>query len=532
MTTDLRDGFRLGDFDVLPMDGRLVGQDNEVRVQPKVIDVLLCLAEEDGGVVSRQLIHEKVWGDVIVTDDALNRCISELRRAFGDKRGKDGYIQTVPKRGYRLTSNPKPLAGKQAITTEAATAQAGPPSLATATATVAVLPFQNLSPESPNAYLGDALAVALHSALARMNRIRVSSRRSSFALRDSTAPASEIGETLGAQYIVSGTIAEAGDRIRITAEVDDAEAGLLLWSHRYDLAGTDLLETEQQLAEAVVGAFGGQRLRAEISKAHAGASANQDAWGLVQRARAYLVRYRASALKEALEFIQEAVGKEPDYALAQATLGLLLAENLVNGLSAEPARDIDRASAAVSSALELAPTDPAVLRSCGCAQAYYGDNHQALKSLRSAVKSAPFDFGAWGYLGWPLTATGDQTDLDQCLAIMDRLLENAPSHPGAPFWQYHRSVALACAEKPEQALAPMEECLEAQPEFGLGLMHYANLLGSLDRVEEAKAAATRASSANSAMTVDHYAGVVHRLTDDEKVRELRLGGLKRSGLLT
>ena len=101
MAASLEQGFQVGDYDVLPLQGRIIGPDDEAHVQPKIIDVLICLAEANSDIVSREELHNKVWGNVIVTDDALNRCISELRRVFGDKRNQIKYIETVPKRGYR-----------------------------------------------------------------------------------------------------------------------------------------------------------------------------------------------------------------------------------------------------------------------------------------------------------------------------------------------------------------------------------------------------------------------------------------------
>jgi DNA-binding winged helix-turn-helix (wHTH) protein len=87
---------------VYPLEGRLERDGEERRVQPKSMDVLMCLADADGHVVERDELLTKIWGDRWVSDEPLTRCIGELRRALGDRRGKPDYILTVPKRGYRL----------------------------------------------------------------------------------------------------------------------------------------------------------------------------------------------------------------------------------------------------------------------------------------------------------------------------------------------------------------------------------------------------------------------------------------------
>jgi TolB-like protein/tetratricopeptide (TPR) repeat protein len=533
MEPNLQNGFRIGDFDILPSQGRIVSTDGEIRVQPKIVDVLLCLATTPGEVVSREKLHDAVWGNVVVTDDALNRCISELRRMLGDRRGETHYIETVPKRGYRLLPEVGTIvAAKSSVRKEsAATDAARPPRLETAIATVAVLPFENLTPDSKHAFLADALPMALHCGLARLNRIRVSSRHTSFTLRDTGAPASTLGEKLGAQYIISGSVAEAGNRIRVIAEVDDAEAGVLIWSQRYEVDSDDVLAFEQQLTETVLGAFGGQRLRAEIIQAQDAPASILDAWGLVQKARAYLVGYGTSALQEARQLVAEAATTDPEYAFAQSMHALLIAENVINGLSEDPLSDCDKAHSTAHRAIKLAPRDPAVLRTSGCALAYCGDYRDALQTLRHAVKAAPFDLGAWGYMGWPLAATEVKADLEELLEICAHLLESAPSHPGAPYWQYHRSVALTCAGDNQAALEPIEECLAAQPEFALGLLHYGNALGQLGRNADATAVVTKAVQVNSKLTPERYANIIELLTDQAGVRKQRLSGLKKAKLL-
>lgn len=104
METDLDSGFYLRDWLVQPDQVCLSGPDGEVRLAPRVMAVLCCLAERPGEVVTRETFGEEIWAPAIVTDDALTHCIAELRRVLGDKRGGPRFIETVPKRGYRLVA--------------------------------------------------------------------------------------------------------------------------------------------------------------------------------------------------------------------------------------------------------------------------------------------------------------------------------------------------------------------------------------------------------------------------------------------
>ena len=101
---ELQAGFRIGECLIEPRQNRIVRGEIEVRLEPRVMDVLVCLAERAGEVVSRETLNEQVWGNVVVTDQAVTNCISELRHHLGDDRSAHRVIETIPKRGYRLTA--------------------------------------------------------------------------------------------------------------------------------------------------------------------------------------------------------------------------------------------------------------------------------------------------------------------------------------------------------------------------------------------------------------------------------------------
>jgi hypothetical protein len=144
---------------------------------------------------------------------------------------------------------------------------------------------------------------------------------------------------------------------------------------------------------------------------------------------------------------------------------------------------------------------------------------------------APYDLGAWGYLGWPLTATGKDTDLQEVVDICTRLLGSAAEHPGAPYWHYHLSVAQAGLDQPDEAIANIESCLDEQPGFALGLMHYANLLGTVGDKAGANKQAELAAVANGKLTPAGYAEIVANLTDNDEIVAARTAGLRSAGLI-
>ena len=142
LTSSFKDGFRMGPVEVRPAENLLVIGERTARVEPKSMDVLMVLARAAGQLVERDDLVRQVWPRGYVTDDALNRCISPLRSAVGDRPGQAEYIGTVPRRGYRLLQPVEPVQAVHAVER------------------TLVLPFQNLS-ESMDEYVADGLTELL-----------------------------------------------------------------------------------------------------------------------------------------------------------------------------------------------------------------------------------------------------------------------------------------------------------------------------------------------------------------------------------
>jgi adenylate cyclase len=400
-----------------------------------------------------------------------------------------------------------------------------------ALAAVAVLPFGNLTPSTQYAYLADALPLELQSLLSRMPELRVVSRQSALAHSGSDKDLRTIARDLAVQYVISGSVAEIGNRLQINVQLDDAVDDKLLWSERYDVAAADIDHLQRELSEKVVGTFGGERLRTEIRRANDAAATETTAWQLVQKAKAYLLDYTPATIAASIPLLRRAIELDPQYAVGYAQLGLVTAEKTLNGISSDLAADRRFALEVIGRAERLAPRDAVVLRAAGCVHAYTGNYRHSIELLRRAVKLAPYDLGGWGYLGWPLVATGQAADLEEVHSIVTRLLATSPQHPGRVYWLFHRSVAYACADDCERALTEAEEYTAEQTRFALGWLHYANVLGRLDRRDDARRAVDESLQHNPLMTPAYYAELMAVLTDQPAVIDKRTSGLRSAGLI-
>ena len=408
--------------------------------------------------------------------------------------------------------------------------QALPPEIDGAIASVAVLRFQDLvNPDNPSIF-AEGIASQIHAMLCNFQRVRVAPRRSSFGVPDRGASLAEIAGALNVRYILSGTVVSTGTRVQVTAELDDAQRNTQVWSRKFERDLVDVLALMSEIAAAVVAKFGGEQLRSEITEALAQPTDSLDAWSAVQRARAYILDYSADSFLSAETALRKAVELDPDYAAARATLGSILAEKVLNGLSNDQESDSEQATDMIRVALSQAPGDPFVLKMSGLTYSFCGDPQSAIRALRSSVEIAPYDFGAWGFLGWPLVATGAASDLDELHTVIERLLKTAPEHPGAAYWLHHRAAAYLCTDELEKAKACSEQSIGKHRGLSWAWLTYANVLGRLGDNEAARDAVAEALHLNAHMTAEHYAhrlGVmtVHQATVDRRTEGLRAAGI-------
>jgi TolB-like protein len=401
-----------------------------------------------------------------------------------------------------------------------------PPLLSSAEVSVAILPFDNVSSDRKYEFFALGFSAELHSALSRVHRVRVAARRSALKYSDSATDIRLVGQDLNVQFVVSGSVSCSDDKLRVLVQIDDASNGVQVWSGTYDRSISDTLNVQQDIADAVAGAFGGVRLREEIVRAGAMPTGNLNAWSRVQKARSYLLNFTSDSLDSAVKFLQEAIDIDPDYAVAHAALASVLGERLMNGFSSDFDSDKHSALAAARRAHDLSPDDPLVLKMSGVIYAYVGETEQSLQLLRRAINFAPFDFGAWGYMGWALVETGNKTDLSELQDIMNRLIESAPDHPGSSFWLFHRSVAATCCGELENAVKFSKASMARNSRFPFGWYQCANALGASGQLEQASDALRRCRELSPQLDVSYYEKIIDDMYKNKDTAQCRLAGIR------
>lgn len=431
------------------------------------------------------------------------------------------------RRGQELT------AGSDAAPVAAGSARepVRPPSPDSADASFAVLPFESLSTDPEDAYLADGIASELIVLLSRLPSLRVAGRAASFVYRGTVPDMRKVGRELSVRYVLSGSVRRSGERLRVLAELNDAELGAQLWSGAYERHLNDIFAVQAEIAEAILGAVGGAYWRERIRKASLRPTRSLDAWSLFHKAGSFAYSYERRSLDTSLGLLRRAIKLDRKFGSAHALLGTVLTLRVLNGFSAQPAADLAEACRAAERAARLTPEDPITLHHVGFVWQQCGERERALSALRLALERAPYDFLAWGFLGYALGMTEDEAELAEANAILDRLLQITPDHPLVPTWLLFKAAVLSQGQDYAGAVVCARRALERLPAFTFGWSILANALGQLGRFAEARAALESARRINPAVTADHWAAQAIRAYGGAAAARPHVEGLRAAHLL-
>jgi DNA-binding winged helix-turn-helix (wHTH) protein/tetratricopeptide (TPR) repeat protein len=362
----LRHGFTIGDRLVEPARNTIRRADGEAHVEPKVMAVLVCLAGRAGEVVTRQEIYDAVWGRAVVSDQALTNCISELRQHLGDDRAGPLFIETVPKRGYRLLAPVRPASEATPAATTGRTAKRRLPlallalavvvvpgllawwsfsGTARRPASVVVVPFDDPGSAGGFDYLRLALPDEITTLLAASPELVVRPFE-----HEAVAAPLEAGRSRGATHVVTGHYyLEQAGRLTVAVEAQDVAGERIVWRARLTVPADDLLALRSALAERVRGGL--LPALGAAASALTPLPASREAYDLYLRSLG-LARH-PEPTERAVELLVRAVELDPGFAPAWAALGDRWHAHGSLGRGGEPA--LEQALAAWQRALELDP---------------------------------------------------------------------------------------------------------------------------------------------------------------------------------
>jgi adenylate cyclase len=261
---------------------------------------------------------------------------------------------------------------------------------------IAVLPFQNLSGDPEQEYFADGMVEEIITGLSRIPSLFVIARNSTFTYKGQAIDVKRVGRELGVRYVLEGSVRRGGGRVRITAQLIEAETGVHLWADRFDGSLEDVFDLQDQVAASVAGVIEPTLQVAEFSRAASRPTTDLTAHDLYLRANA-LVFSRARQIPEAMDLLAQATTRDPNYGPALALYGLCCFLCCLDGKVVEDwGPDIRRSADLARRALRAAENDPTTLANAAITLAYSGEDIGAMQALVDrALAINPSSARAW-----------------------------------------------------------------------------------------------------------------------------------------
>ena len=299
--------FAVGDWLVEPSINRISTASEEIHLRPQLMEVLVYLADQHGRIATLESIHDDLWSGRVVSSGTIYNCIAELREAFSRDGKQLSYIETVPKKGYRLAP---PIVAMPASHGNSRTENS-----------IAILPLVNRRNDQAIEYLCDGIPDEILYGLSKVSGLNVFSAMS---LKDQNLDVRVIGHRFGAQMILSGSLQESAQKLRVLFRLDDVSTGETIWSGRYDQQLNDILEFQDTVARQVINA-----ISPTLDSGHTSepilenvGTRNLEAFNAFLLGKHALSRSTIESYDAAIDYLEQAIAIDPSFARAHYRLYL------------------------------------------------------------------------------------------------------------------------------------------------------------------------------------------------------------------
>ncbi|MGD8784837.1 MAG: tetratricopeptide repeat protein [Thioalkalispiraceae bacterium] len=557
--------FWLGDWRVRPSSCEIERDNAVIKLEPKVMDLLQLLASRPGNVFTRIQLEEHIWPGVIVGYDALTKTVGKLREALGDTGKPSTYVQTIPKKGYRLVapvtqddaSTSEPVAGsgkvtegavpknrKQLITATISTISvilvlalvlaslyindsqrpqdqadtAQKPSLI-------VLPFKNLNNDPQQAYFSQGITDDLITDLSGYSAIQVISSRIAFQYNQSDLNLRALVDELGVRYVVEGSIRRTTEQLRINVQMIDAQRGTNLWAEQYNRPLTSLFDIQDEVRKRIVSALSVKLSEAEIHKEQKRYTSNYQAYDLFLRGQSNLIK-RASAVDnhQAREQFEQAIAIDPQFARAYAALAMVNADAYRHDWAENPEVTGRIALQQAHHAIELDPELRFATLANGYVEFFVAANHQQAAAMAErTLKLDPRNADAHLLLA---TIYVHANEYKKSEAYVESSMRLNPTPPSIYF--HIGAIAHLLQGDYPTAVEMLEQSLRVNPERLLGKIYMTITMVRMNRLEDARWYAEEILAASPDFNAEQWANK-QPFKDRDINRQLR-DDLRKAGL--
>jgi adenylate cyclase len=446
----------------------------EIRVGVHIGDVIVEGGDifGDGVNIAARLESIAEPGGICISEDAFRQVRGKIDAPI--KETGDHRLKNIehPVRVYQIQ-----LSGSERTARNALPSSDKP--------SIAVLAFNNMSGDPEQEYFSDGITEDIITSLSKNRGIFVIARNSSFAYKSQPIDVSRIGRELGVRYVLEGSVRRAGDRIRISAQLIEAEGRTHLWAERYDRNLTDLFTVQDEITRSIVATVAPELLEAEMQRVRRKDPGTLGAWECAMRAQWHLARMTREDVAEAIKLAEQATALD-----AGTTLGLNIAAfahlyAMAYGWEASPAQSVIAVYQSAAKAVSLDSRDAVSHTALAACEVFMGRPDDAIARLQLALDLNPNFAWAHGNLGFALACSGRG---DEAVAPFYEALRLSPRDQFVFAWHYLLAFALFVAGRYEESLNAAEKSLRENASVPGVYRVRAAALSQLGRMDEARTA--------------------------------------------
>ena len=458
-----------------------------VSITPQVFDILSYLIRNRERVVSKEDLIGAVWNGRIVSDAALTTRLNAVRVAIDDTGEKQRLVKTLPRKGFRFVGTVREV--ERPATDPVGSAVRGDDTDAVRTPTprlsIIVLPFANLSGDAGQDYFVDGITENLTTDLSRIGGSFVIGRHTAFAYKDKAIDLKQVGRELGVNYVLEGSVQRAGDRVRVSAQLVDAETGAHLWTDRFDKPVTDLFEVQDEVTARIANALDGELAEAEARRAER--SLHPDSLDLYFQGRHFLSQgLTPKHLAHARHFFERALMLDPENIGALIGAATIEVATVANFMTYDRGDRLAEAEATLTKVLSIAPRAARAHYALAALQLFTKRAAQAMGECERALELDRNLADAHALLGFVKVFIGRGGESE---AHIRQALKLSPRDISVFRWMHLLGVVKLILGADTEAIEWLRRSLEANRNFPTAHFQFAAALALMGSVEEARSAA-------------------------------------------
>ena len=387
---------------------------------------------------------------------------------------------------------------------------------------IAVLPFVNMSADPEQEYFCDGLVEDLTAELAHIPQLFVVSRNASFSFKGSAESRRHIAGQLGVNYVLHGSVRKAGDRIRVTAMLEEARTSRTVWSNKYDRSDEDVFGVQDELTAEIITALDVELLSGAQGRHRRSRFRSAQAGRLLYRGMYEHYRFDRAATLKAREYFEEFIELEPDSILGYVwliqswTFAIIVAWE-------RPEVALPRLKNWIARSLAIDPDDAHALTGDAQFRTLSGDLDGALESLDRAVARMPNSDEAWFIRGWVQMLRGES---DEAVRSLEHAMRLCPTVSAVKLGVL--GTALRNAGRYSEAIQTFRRCIEQHPEFLHAHTSMAVVYGMLGDLESARREVAHTLKVDPTYSIRRF--VSPNLYRDKSVMERCADALRQAGL--